>query len=82
LTEERVTYRVRGGRRRRTLTGNRQELITRVYADWPEQKLEEHGRRLANRLLAVDEVMLKRFGHPVLSPSGRGIVKLLVGGEL
>lgn len=53
--------------------------MTRWYADWPEEKLEEHGRRLANRLLAVDEVLLKRFGHPILSPSGRGLVKLLVG---
>lgn len=78
MSEERITYRVRGGRRRRTLTGERQRRITETYADWPEGKLEEHGRRLANRLLAVDEVLLKRFGRPILSPSGRGLVQLLV----
>ena len=82
MSEAKITYRVRGGRRRRTLTGSRQELIERWYADWTEEKLEEHGRRLANRLLAVDEVLLKRFGRPILSPSGRGIVKLLIGGVI
>ena len=77
MSETKPVYHTRT--RCRTLTGRRKDYISRVYSNWPEEKLEEHGRRLANRLLAVDEVLLRRFGHPILSPSGRGVVKLLVG---
>jgi len=76
MSEQKPTHRTR----RRTLTERRKDYVSRVYSNWTEEKLEEHGRRLANRLLAVDEVLLRRFGHPILSPSGRGVVKLLVGG--
>jgi hypothetical protein len=57
----------------------RQQHISRHYQNWTERELEEHGRRLANRLLAADEVLLRKFGTPFLSPSARQIVKLLVG---